>query len=39
LFHHDPTHDDDMVDAIEHDARRHFAPCRAARQRTSVELD
>jgi len=38
LFHHDPTHDDDMVDAIECDARRHFASCRAARQRACVEL-
>jgi phosphoribosyl 1,2-cyclic phosphodiesterase len=38
LFHHDPTHDDDMVDAIECDAQRHFAACRAARQRACIEL-
>ena len=38
LFHHDPTHDDDMIDAIERDAQRRFASCRAARQRACVEL-
>jgi phosphoribosyl 1,2-cyclic phosphodiesterase len=38
LFHHDPTHDDDMIDAIECDAQRRFTACRAARQRACVEL-
>jgi phosphoribosyl 1,2-cyclic phosphodiesterase len=32
LFHHDPAHDDDFVEAIERDARRAFEPVRAARQ-------
>lgn len=38
LFHHDPTHDDELVEAIERDARSHFSACRAARQRASLEL-
>lgn len=38
LFHHDPAHDDDLVEAIEGDARLHFAACRAARQGERVEL-
>jgi phosphoribosyl 1,2-cyclic phosphodiesterase len=38
LVHHDPAHDDDLIDAIEHDARARFAACRAARQRDRIEL-
>jgi phosphoribosyl 1,2-cyclic phosphodiesterase len=32
LTHHDPSHDDGMVEAIEREARSLFTPCRAARE-------
>lgn len=38
LFHHDPTHDDDMVDAIEAEARQLFAGAFAAREQMTVQL-
>jgi phosphoribosyl 1,2-cyclic phosphodiesterase len=38
LFHHDPAHDDDLVEAIEQDARRAFEHSRAARQGERFEL-
>jgi phosphoribosyl 1,2-cyclic phosphodiesterase len=38
LTHHDPGHDDDMVDAIERSARSLFTPCRAARETQPVLL-
>lgn len=36
LFHHDPTHDDDMVELIEAEARRLFAGAFAAREQMTV---
>ncbi|MFO0723517.1 MAG: MBL fold metallo-hydrolase [Myxococcota bacterium] len=38
LFHHDPTHDDAMVEAIEHEARTLFLPTFATREGTTVCL-
>lgn len=38
LFHHDPSHDDSMMDALEADARTLHPACRAAREGLSVEL-
>lgn len=38
LFHHDPTHDDDMVEAIEAEARRLFPGAFAAREQRTVCL-
>ena len=38
LFHHDPTHDDALMDALEADARTYFTATRAAREGLSVEL-
>jgi phosphoribosyl 1,2-cyclic phosphodiesterase len=38
LFHHDPSHDDAMIEAIESDARTIFNKSFASRERTTVEL-
>ena len=38
LFHHDPEHDDAMVDAIEADARKVFANTVAAREGLKIQL-
>lgn len=38
LFHHDPTHDDDMVEAIEAESKRLFAASFAAREQMTVRL-
>jgi len=38
LFHHDPTRDDDAVDAIVERARERFADTRAAREGLRLEL-
>lgn len=38
LFHHDPTHDDEMVEKMERDARTLFAQTFAARERQVVAI-
>jgi phosphoribosyl 1,2-cyclic phosphodiesterase len=38
LFHHDPSHDDAMIEAMESDAQTIFSGAFAARERTTVEL-
>jgi phosphoribosyl 1,2-cyclic phosphodiesterase len=38
LFHHDPSHDDAMVEAMEADAQTIFPSAFAARERMTVEL-
>lgn len=38
LTHHDPTHDDATVEAIERDARRLFPACRAAREQMPIAV-
>ncbi|MCB9693681.1 MAG: MBL fold metallo-hydrolase, partial [Alphaproteobacteria bacterium] len=38
LFHHDPARDDAGVEAIEAEARRHFANAFAARESAVVVL-
>jgi phosphoribosyl 1,2-cyclic phosphodiesterase len=38
LFHHDPGHDDAMIDRIERDARSLFHACRAARETTPITV-
>lgn len=38
LFHHDPGHDDTMVEAIERDAKTHFAEAFAARENLSIDV-
>lgn len=38
LTHHDPTHDDDLMLAIERDARSRFGACRAARERLAMRV-
>lgn len=38
LFHHDPTHGDDVVEAIEHEARQLFGSTRAAREGQTIRL-
>lgn len=38
LFHHDPTYDDDKLDSIEMEARKHFAPTRSAYEGMTIEL-
>ena len=38
LFHHDPTHDDDMVEAIEAESKRLFSESFAAREQMTVCL-
>ncbi|MEO8099215.1 MAG: MBL fold metallo-hydrolase [Acidobacteriota bacterium] len=38
LFHHDPSHSDEMLRVIEHDARQEFAQSYVAREGWAVEL-
>jgi phosphoribosyl 1,2-cyclic phosphodiesterase len=38
LFHHDPSHDDDAVEAIERDARSFFGRSFAAREGLTIEV-
>jgi len=38
LFHHDPTYDDDKLDSIEAEARKHFAHTRSAYEGMTIEL-
>lgn len=38
LIHHDPTHGDAVIEAIEHEARALFPACFAAREGTSIRL-
>ena len=38
LFHHDPTHNDDMVTALVQEARRHFENTDAAREGWTVQV-
>jgi len=38
LFHHDPTHDDDTMRAIESEARRHFDATEAARESSLLTI-
>lgn len=39
LFHHDPSHDDDTVEQMAHEARRHFAHAEPATEHLRVGLD
>ena len=38
LTHHDPTHDDAMMDKIEREARALFPACRAARETMPIAV-
>ena len=38
LFHHEPTHDDDKLDALQEEARKHFAQTRAAYEGLEIDL-
>ena len=38
LFHHDPDHDDVMVDSVVQKAREHYAKVRAASEGMEIEL-
>jgi phosphoribosyl 1,2-cyclic phosphodiesterase len=38
LFHHDPTYDDDKLDSIEAEARKHFAQTHSAYEGMNIEL-
>jgi len=38
LFHHDPAHDDAMVEGIERDAQAHFGGAFAARENRSIDV-
>ncbi len=38
LTHHDPSHDDHRIAAIERDAQRLFTPCQAAREQQPLQL-
>lgn len=38
LFHHEPTHDDDKLDALQEEAREHFARTSAAYEGLEIDL-
>ncbi|HEU5383294.1 MAG TPA: MBL fold metallo-hydrolase [Ktedonobacteraceae bacterium] len=38
LFHHEPTHDDALLDALQAEAREHFAPTLAAYEGLEIDL-
>lgn len=38
LTHHDPAHDDSLIEAIERDARTLFPACRAAREQQPIQV-
>jgi len=38
LFHHEPTHDDEKIDALQEEARKHFAQTSAAYEGLEIDL-
>ena len=38
LFHHEPTHDDEKIDALQEEARQHFAQTGAAYEGLEIDL-
>jgi ribonuclease BN (tRNA processing enzyme) len=38
LFHHEPTHDDEKIDALQEEARQHFAQTSAAYEGLEIDL-